>query len=135
MTTKKEQRSERKEQAQKLAGKLAGMTEAERVAIADKIGTVLNPAGHVLTMTNAAFLFMQCGREDLTMVAGFRQWIKANRAVRKGETSVGYIRVPIGAGKKRQEEASKNGEMTDAKVFFKLVAVFDVSQTDEMVTS
>lgn len=132
-TTEKKPKSEKKLQAQKLAGQLASMTEAERTTLAEKMGTVVNPAGHILTTTNTAFLMLQCGRENLTMVAGFRQWLKVNRAVRKGESSVGYIRVPMGAGKKRQEEAAANGEMTSARVFFKLVAVFDVSQTDELV--
>ena len=126
--------SAQRENARKLAGKIAAMTAAERQALADRLPAVVNPTGHVLTVNNTVFLYMQSDRTDLTMVAGFRQWLKASRAVRKGEKSIGYIHVPIGPGKKRQEEAAKNGEQTDARVFFKLVPVFDVSQTDELET-
>ncbi len=127
--TQKHAPSPARERAQHLAGKLGAMSAEDRQRVADRLPSVFNPDGHALTITNTVFLYMQSERTDLTMVAGFRQWIKAGRSVDKGQKAAGYIRVPIGAGKKRQEEAAKNGEMTDAKVFFKLVAVFDVSQT------
>lgn len=124
--------SAQREKARKLAGKFAAMSADERQALAERLPAVVNPDGHVLTVHNTVFLYMQSGRTDPTMVAGFRQWLKVNRAVRKGERSIGYIHVPIGPGKKQREEAAANGEQTAARVFFRLVPVFDVSQTDEI---
>ncbi len=113
-------------QAAKFAGIIRSMSEAEREELAAKMGTVVNPAGHALTFRNAALLTLQSGRYDLTMVAGFRQWVKAGRIVLKGQHSVGCIMVPM-TGKKTED-----GE--EGKVFFRYVPVFDVTQTEEIQT-
>jgi len=97
------------------------MSDAQRAELAAKMPGVANPQGHTLSMTNTIGLMMQCGRTDLTIVAGFRQWIKAGRSVAKGEKSVGCILVPC----------AKKGETKEAdQVWFRAVPVFDVSQTD-----
>ena len=62
---------------------------------------------------------------DATRVAGFQTWKSMNRIVRKGEKGIGIIAPMIG---KKKDEAMGEGNKT---VFgFKVVHVFDVSQTD-----
>ena len=119
-----------RERARALAGKIAGMSETERQALADRLPAVVNPDGHALTVHNTVFLHMQSGRTDLTMVAGFRQWIRAGRAVRKGEHSCGYIFVPL---KRKKDDDRREGEQSSHdRIRFRLVPVFDLSQTDEL---
>jgi len=118
--------NERQTAVRKLAGEIAKMTDEQRQEIANKLGTVINPDGHALTLNNTILLWMQSQRTDLTVIAGFKQWIKAGRVVRKGEHSIGCIMVPI-RGKKEEE----NGE-EKRPLYFKMVSVFDVSQTDEL---
>jgi antirestriction protein ArdC len=125
------------EKARRLAALLGKMSEGERLALAAKLPSVVNPQGHVLTFHNTALLVQQSGREDLTMVTGFKGWIDAGRVVRKGERSVGFIMVPL-AGKKRNGEPAAQsegepGEKTDReRIYFKFIAVFDISQTEEL---
>jgi hypothetical protein len=128
-----------KDRARKLAALIGKMSEGERLALAARLPSVVNPSGHVLTFNNTALLFQQSGREDLTMVAGFRQWLDAGRCVRKGEHAIGCIMVPLG-GKRREGEPAPegdgDGDQGDGgkapRVFFRFVPVFDVSQTDAL---
>jgi antirestriction protein ArdC len=120
--------------ARKLAAHLGSLSEEQRTAMAARMPTVCNPDGRFLTARNTLLLFEQCGRMDLTMVAGFRQWIDAGRCVRKGQHSIGCIMVPMSVkdkgpgGEVRKDE---NGE-DKSLLRFRFVAVFDVSQTDEI---
>lgn len=121
-----EERKERFQKIQQLATRIGGMNESERQALAARLPTVLNPDGHPLTFRNTALLTMQSGREDITIVAGFKQWIKAGRVVTKGEHALGYILVPMSSKKKDDDDDENN------RMHFKHVAVFDVSQTGAM---
>lgn len=120
--------------ARKLAAHLGTFTEEQRAAMAARMPSVCNPDGRFLTMRNTMLLVEQSGREDLTMVAGFRQWIDAGRVVRKGEHSIGCIMVPINVKDKDASGAVRknaNGE-DKTELHFRFVPVFDVSQTDEL---
>jgi antirestriction protein ArdC len=114
--------------ARALSAHVARMTPEEREALSEKLSTVINPQGHALTVHNTIFLFMQCERTDLTIVAGFKQWINAGRVVRKGEHSIGFISVPMQLKTGKQDKDGNDERATR----FRLVAVFDVSQTDEL---
>jgi hypothetical protein len=125
--------SERFAKAKELVKIVGRMKDAERQALAAKLVTVCNPTGHALSLTNTILLSMQSGREDLTIVAGYRQWINCGRTVQKGQHALGFIRVPIGNGRKNGNGESEDEESTKpARMHFKLVPVFDVSQTDEL---
>jgi len=101
------------------------MPKEKQEEIAVKLGTV-TCEGHRLSTHNMIFLFCQDqGAHPLAMVGGFRQWKKAGRQVQKGEHAAGYIYVPLGV--------KKDGEETDG-VRFRLVPVFDVTQTEEIET-
>ena len=117
-------------QVRKLAGQIANMTDEQRQRIADRLPSVVNPDGHMLTIHNTILLYMQSGKTDLTIVAGFKQWIKAGRVVRKGEKSIGGIFVPMQIKDKRQSDGNDEEPKTTTR--FRIVSVFDVSQTDEL---
>ena len=65
--------------------------------------------------------------QPLTIIGGFRQWQKQGRKVRTGEHAAGYIYVPlIPKGAENGEEPAIGAD----DVRFRMVPVFDVSQTD-----
>ena len=123
----KREPSEKYKKARELSAKIARMSDAERAKLSERMVSVFNPQGHQLTLHNTLLLMSQCQRNDLTLVAGFKQWINTGRVVRKGEHSIGFINVPI--YKKAKDDSDKKGEHP----YFKLVPVFDVSQTDELL--
>ena len=64
---------------------------------------------------------------EATQVAGFRTWKKCGRYVRKGEHGIAiFAPCPF----KRTETDDAGNEQTTEGMFFKVVHVFDVSQTD-----
>ena len=66
-------------------------------------------------------------RPDASYVGGFNTWLKCGRYVRKGEKGIAIL-APMFFKDKRQ-----NGKGTEAEVqriYFKVVYVFDLSQTD-----
>jgi antirestriction protein ArdC len=68
-------------------------------------------------------------RPDVTIVGGLQQWRKLGRHVKKGEKGC-YMWVPLGT-RETDEQGMMHTDMPDEKRF-KLVAVFDVSQTEEI---
>ena len=113
-------------QAAVFAGKVKALTPEQREELSARMGTVVNPAGHRLTFNNTAMLCLQSGRYDLTMVAGYKQWISAGRIVSKGQKAIGCIMVPMSIKDKYNPDA-------DPKIRFRYVPVFDVTQTEELV--
>ncbi len=66
--------------------------------------------------------------EDAQIVQGFHAWKKMGRSVKKGEKGIGIIAPMIGRKKDEDAQADKSKDKT---VFgFKVVHVFDVSQTE-----
>jgi antirestriction protein ArdC len=60
-------------------------------------------------------------------VAGFNNWLKLGRYVRKGEKGIAIL-APMFFKDKRQRTESSEAEVQ--RIFFKVVHVFDISQTD-----
>ena len=112
--------------ARELAKKVSAMTEQERADLVSRIGTCATVEGHALSIHNTVMLFMQ--RQDVSIVGGFRQWLKAGRCVGKGSTAL-WIFAPHA-----KKETDENGEESEG-VYFRLVPVFDVSQTVELETA
>lgn len=81
---------------------------------------------------NAMLIAMQ--DPDATVVRAFGAWLAEGRCVRKGEKSRISILAPAGqtGGATTDDPAPQPGEVTEDKVrrFFRLVPVFDLSQTD-----
>lgn len=78
---------------------------------------------HDYSLYNTLMILSQ--RPAATQCAGFHQWLKLHRFVKKGEKGIGIL-APIIVKVKDQDE-----EDTQAPVrFFKLVYIFDLAQTD-----
>ena len=106
------------------------MTDEQRAAMAARLPGIVTVEGRALSPFNCCLLAMQA--PSVTMVGGFRQWINAGRAVRKGEhgMSIWVPKMPKDDPNRQGDESSSADE-----VHFLLGTVFDVSQTDEIETA
>jgi hypothetical protein len=110
-----------------IAGRVAKLSDAERAELAAR-APVTTCEGHALSTYNQVFLAYQSAM-SLTLVAGFRQWLKAGRAVKQGQHAAGYIYVPmLSKSKAGDRETTKDPD----DLRFRLVPVFDVTQTQEI---
>jgi hypothetical protein len=102
------------------------LTEFELAEFAENF-PVCNPAGHVLTVKNIAFLkFQNIEDWNFTVVAGFQQWKRFGRQVKKGVHGF-WIFIP----KMTRTKVENNGATTtleDCEGFL-MARVFDISQT------
>ena len=116
-------KEEKKERIKQLVKKLAEFSDEQRELIAQKFG-IRNPEGHLLSGRNMMLLYLQAEDKPLSVVAGFQQWKKYNRFVKKGEH--GYlIAVPANIKKTEGEKEPEDPE------YFIYKSVFDISQTTE----
>jgi hypothetical protein len=124
--------AERRERFRALAKQVAELPDAERARLSAELVAVVTVEGHPLSFANTMLACFQ--RPGVTIVGGFAQWLKAGRAVRKGETGIG-IWVPI-SGKRKADRpepaapADTDGNGDDGRPRFMMGTVFDVSQTD-----
>ncbi len=95
-----------------------------RVSIYDSM-PVFNPEGRRLSEPNTVFLAFQ-SQIKFTVVAGFRQWLKHGRCVKKGQHG-NFIFIPA-LHKSKKEDGSTEEELDK----FLVARVFDISQTFEM---
>lgn len=118
----------RRKSFRELAGKIGRMTPAERGALAARLPCIATVEGRSLSPFNQCLIAAQC--PTATLVGGFRQWIKAGRAVRKGEHGLA-LWVPTFA---KADPGKLDGETSsaDSETHFIMGTVFDVSQTDEI---
>ena len=83
---------------------------------------------HRYSLRNTLLIALQ--RPDATHVAGFRKWLELGRCVRKGETGI-RIFAPV-RYRRREADQPVEGEKQEQLVGFRLVAVFDISQTEPL---
>jgi len=90
---------------------------------------VFNPEGHQISKYNTAFLKFQNDNLKFTIIAGYKQWRKFGRNVRKGQHGH-WIFIPSWTKTKKNE----NGKESVVEEFdrFLMVRVFDISQTFEV---
>ena len=74
---------ERRAKLTELAQRVAAMSETEKAALLEKVGTVLTCEGHPLSAKNTLILAYQAN--SVSMVGGYRQWQAVGRQVMKGE--------------------------------------------------
>jgi len=118
------ERKARREQVREFAKRVAALSEGERAALANKM-PVVNTSGRPLSLHNVCLLYYQRnGGGPLTVVAGYRQWLRAGRQVKKGEHGM-TIWVPVGLPKLEDEEAG------GSPAGFVFGTVFDISQTED----
>src|SRR5262249_31476315 len=81
---------------------------------------------------NQLLIALQC--PEASYVAGFRAFLKLNRCVRRGEGAI-RILAPMSV-RGRDAQQRETDTVTDAeesrRIFFRTVAVFDVSQTETL---
>jgi hypothetical protein len=132
------QAAERKARFRGLAKQIADLSDADRAKLATSMVGVVTIEGNGLSLKNCCLLAMQM--PSATVVGGFRQWLRAGRAVRKGEHGA-TIFVPIytGSGSARRDADADPGESADqdgepaagGDTRFITATVFDVSQTED----
>ena len=118
----KTDRQERKRELKALSCKIKAMDQGKRREFILKHGRVLTAENRELSEKNTCLVLMQyIAREDPipAQVGGFKQWLKAGRAVNKGEKSKAVIYVPC----------TKKDDDGNDDTFFITVPVFDVDQT------
>ena len=120
--------AEWRERMKGLADRVRAMSETERQAKAQEIGTV-TCEGRPLSHFNCCYLWTQAGR-PLLQVGGFVQWQKAGRVVRKGEKAAGYIFVPKRKAADPNKRADEFSDSDFKSPGFVQVPVFDVTQTE-----
>src|SRR6185503_17420710 len=120
-------RDERRARFKALVKQVADMSAVQKAELARRHGArKLN--GGEFSLCNQMLLALQL--PNATLVAGFRQWIKAGRCVRKGEHGAS-IWVPIGGRKVVDETGTLTTDTGGDKPGFIAGSVFDIAQTDE----
>ena len=122
---------EKRSKIREIAQRISKMSDEQRRAVVRDWPTTIE--GHALSVHNACLLAYQTfGANSPTVVCGFRQWKRAGRFVRKGESGMS-IWIPLGIHKSKDEET---GEITETgeRTGFGLATVFAISQTDEART-
>lgn len=117
---------QRREQIRTVSKQIAALTDEQRYELALKVGRIVTCEQRPLSQYNCCMLAFQ--RPDATIVGGFQQWKRVGRKVKKGEHG-SYVWIPLG-GRRTDEAGLTQTQMPDERRF-KLVAVFDVSQTEE----
>lgn len=120
-------RDERRAAFRRIAATVAKMTDAQRAELLPKFGAVPTCEGRVLSLRNTLLCVLQ--RADVSMVGGFRQWLRVGRCVRKGEHGF-MIWFPLGKGEDGAEPA--DGETEAIRRAFGTSTVFDILQTDPL---
>ena len=93
----------------------------------------MQSAFHTYSFANTMLLLAQC--PDATRVAGFKTWLKLNRAVRKGEKAIWILAPRFYKPKTSATELTTTADdnqddENEGRVYFRLMPVFDLSQTE-----
>ena len=98
----------------------------------DGVMRICNPEGHQISKCNTAFLKFQNEKLNFTVIAGYKQWQKFGRCVKKGQHGH-WIFIPSMIKTKKEE----NGQKTVSEELdrFLMTRVFDISQTFEIKDS
>ena len=115
---------DKKAKLSKIIKQLADLPAEKREELSAKLG-IINPEGHMLTPRNQCLIYFQnVDSISISVVAGYKQWQKFQRQVKKG--SHGFL-IAVPSGKKNKEEHEE-----DEDVYFFYKTVFDISQTEEL---
>lgn len=128
----KQAAKERREKFRAIVQKIAKMSEAERLALAQSIPAIVTVEGRSLSTHNQCLIASQ--KPSATVVGGFRQWKQNGRSVKKGEHGM-MIWCPIMPGQNAgdtPQPSDVDGQFDDEKPRFIIGTVFDVSQTCEL---
>jgi antirestriction protein ArdC len=122
-------RDERRRKFRELVKRVAGMSPAQRLELCSRAAAVLTCEGRALSPVNTCLCVMQS--PGVTVVGGFRQWLRSGRCVRKGEHGL-TIWIPLSARKTDGTSPELIGEQPGEGVSFGTATVFDIAQTQEL---
>lgn len=118
--TAEERRAEADRLHESIGAQLEQLTSTEGWAAFLRLATGF----HRYSLSNV--LLIQSQRPDATRVAGFRQWQARGRQVRKGERAIKIF----GYSTKRIEPDENDDDEGTTRVYYPVLSVFDISQTD-----
>ena len=120
-----EESIERRNRIKQMSEIIATLSPEEKQAYIDRVGVVQRIGeGGMLSPYNMCLVLYQL--EGATIIGGYNQWLNVGRQVRRGERSISIF-----APSNRKRTVEKDGEeITVDNLNFRLVSVFDVSQTD-----
>lgn len=121
--------AEKKEKIKKIRTWLANLSDEQKAELIEKLG-VVTVEGHKLSGRNQMILFSQ--DENCSVVAGYKQWQKAGKQVKKGETAL-IIFVPSISKTKPEDSKTPEGEEQEDINFYP-ANVFDISQVEDIKT-
>ena len=125
MNNHHEQRYSSKELSEKLTEHIRELAEATDIArMSEEMQSFLDITARFHRYSSQNVWLIHMARPDATFVAGFKKWRTLGRYVRKGEQGIPIL-API-LVKPEDEDGDDEGKL----VGFKVVYVFDVSQTD-----
>lgn len=123
-------RDEKRRRFRELVKRVAAMKPEQRLELCSKAAAVLTCEGRALSLTNTLLCIMQ--NPAVSVVGGFRQWIRAGRCVRKGEHGL-TIWIPLSARKTDGTAPELIGEEpAEDLTRFGTATVFDIVQTAEI---
>ena len=121
-------RDAKRERFRALVKQVAAMPDEQRAQLVRQAGAIVTCEGHALSPVNSMLCLMQI--PGVSMVGGFRQWLRAGRCVCKGQHGAS-IWVPV--GERKADESATDAPANDGdKPGFVIGTVFDVSQTAEI---
>jgi len=120
-----------KDKMRMVSKRVKALSPEEREAMSRRY-PIVTCEGHTLSVHNQCMLILQNPFPvPITIVAGYKQWGKAGRTVRRGEHACGYIMVPMGGNKTEHENRPPTFDRSgNDDIHFRFVPVFDVTQTD-----
>ena len=83
---------------------------------------------HRYSFGNVLLISLQC--PDATQVAGFHRWLELGRHVRKGSKGIAILAPIVSRLKVEDEKTGEEKTIVGAPRSFRVVHVFDISQTD-----
>lgn len=108
-----------------LRKRIASLSPEDRQKIAKQY-VVINVEGHVLSTYNTLMLYYQSNGIQPTVVAGFKQWLKAGKCVRKGQHGFSIL-FPVG----NKVKDNDGNESIEAERYF-AGTVFDITQVEDL---
>jgi antirestriction protein ArdC len=119
----------KREEAQQLTDRaLADLQHALEAGSSESLKQYLDCMGRFSNYSWHNCLLIVSQMPEASIVAGFRRWLELGRHVRKGEKGIGIL-APL-AYRVRQDDETTDSESDTLIRGFKVVHVFDVSQTD-----
>ena len=111
-------------------GEAVALLEAgyDRITTSEQFQDYLKTAALFHTYSDKNIMMIHMQKPDATQIAGFNTWKKMGRYVQKGETGI-RIFAPM-LTKFREEDQNGKERVVEILRGFRLVSVFDVSQTD-----